>query len=121
MEFVKSLGADKVLDYGNKDSIMQLDKYSCILDAVGKMKTSDLKKACRKALAPDGIAVSIDDSALLLESDRLNRIRELVESGKIVPVNDKCYSFGQIIEAHNYVETGHKKGNVAITVNPWKG
>lgn len=72
---------------------------------------------CKKALAPKGTSVSIDDSALLLNSDRLNRIKELVELGKIVPINDKCYSFEQIIEAHKYVETGHKKGNVAITVN----
>jgi NADPH:quinone reductase-like Zn-dependent oxidoreductase len=117
LEFVKSLGADKVLDYGNKESINKLEKYSCILDAVGKRRTSDLRKAAEKALAPNGISVSIDDSALLLESDRLNRIKELVESGKIVPINDKCYSFEHIVEAHKYVESGHKKGNVAITVN----
>lgn len=117
LEFVKSLGADNVLDYTTEESIGKLEKYSCIFDAVGKKKTSDFRKACGKALTPDGISVSIDDSALLLESDRLNRITELVESGKIKPVNDRIYSFGHIIEAHKYVETGHKRGNVAITVN----
>jgi NADPH:quinone reductase-like Zn-dependent oxidoreductase len=117
LDFVKSLGADKVLEYGNKESINKLEKYSCIFDAVGKRRTSDLRKALKRALAPNGISVSIDDSALLLQSDRLNRIKELVESGKIVPINDRCYSFEQIVEAHKYVETGHKKGNVAITVN----
>jgi NADPH:quinone reductase-like Zn-dependent oxidoreductase len=117
IEFVKSLGADKVLDYTNQDSINKLEKYDFILDAVGKRRTSDLKIACKKALAPKGKYVSIDDGALLLESNRLNRIRELIESGKIIPINDKCYSFEQIVEAHKYVELGHKKGNVAITVN----
>ncbi|MDD5774058.1 MAG: NAD(P)-dependent alcohol dehydrogenase [bacterium] len=114
---VKSLGADKVLDYTRKDSIKMLEKYDFILDAVGKRKTSELKKACEKALTPNGKYFSIDDSALLLESDRLNRIRELIESEKIRPINDKCYPFEQIVEAHKYVELGHKKGNVAITVN----
>ena len=69
------------------------------------------------ALTVNGKYVSIDDSALLLESDRLNRIKELIESEKIKPINDKCYSFEQIVEAHKYVEMGHKRGNVAITVN----
>ncbi len=47
----------------------------------------------------------------------MKKITELVESGIIKPVNDRTYQFEQIIEAHKYVETGHKKGNVAITVN----
>jgi len=117
IELVKSLGADKVLDYTNQDSINKLEKYDFILDAVGRRRTSDLKIACEKALTPNGKYVSIDDGALLLESDRLNRIKELIESEKIKPINDKCYSFEQIVEAHKYVEMGHKKGNVAITVN----
>jgi NADPH:quinone reductase-like Zn-dependent oxidoreductase len=117
LDFVKSLGADKVLDYTNQESINNLEKYSFILDAVGKKKTSAVRRACERALTPHGEFASIDDSALLLESDRLDRIRALIESGKIVPINDKCYPFEQIVEAHTYVELGHKKGNVAITVN----
>jgi NADPH:quinone reductase-like Zn-dependent oxidoreductase len=117
IEFVKSLGADKVLDYTKKESIQYLEEYDFILDAVGKNKTSELKKACVNALIKNGQYVSIDDGALLLESDRLDRIRELVELGIIKPVNDRIYPFEQIIEAHKYVEMGHKKGNVAITVN----
>ena len=117
IEFVKSLGADKVLDYTIKESIESLEEYDYVLDAVGKNKTSALKKACAKALATNGKYGSIDDGALLLQSDRLNRITELVELGTIKPVNDRIYNFDQIVEAHKYVETGHKKGNVAITVN----
>jgi len=117
IEFVKSLGADKVLDYTIKQSIESLEEYDYVLDAVGKNKTSALKKACAKALATNGKYGSIDDGALLLQSDRLNRITELVELGTIKPVNDRIYNFDQIVEAHKYVETGHKKGNVAITVN----
>lgn len=117
VEFVKSLGADNVIDYTKSESVRALEEYDFILDAVGKAKTSDLKKACVKALSKNGKYASIDDSSLLLESDRLNRITSLVEAGKIIPVNDRVYPFEQIIEAHKYVETGHKRGNVAIIVN----
>jgi NADPH:quinone reductase-like Zn-dependent oxidoreductase len=117
IELVKSLGADKVLDYTNPESIKSLEKYDLVLDTVGKRKTSELKKACVNALTANGKYISIDDEDLLLTSDRLNRITELVESGVIKPVNDRVYHFEQIVEAHEYVETGHKKGNVAITVN----
>ncbi len=117
IEFVKSLGADKVLDYTKKESINDLEKYDFVLDAVGKKRTSELKNACRSALTINGKYVSIDDGALLLQSDRLNKITELVELGIIKPVTDRIYRFEQIIEAHQYVEMGHKKGNVAITVN----
>lgn len=117
IEFVKSLGADIVIDYTSQNSITQLEEYDFILDAVGKAKTSALKKACVKSLSKSGKYGSIDESPLLLKSDRLNQITEMVEAGIIKPVNDRVYSFEQIIEAHKYVETGHKRGNVAVTVN----
>jgi NADPH:quinone reductase-like Zn-dependent oxidoreductase len=117
IELVKSLGADKVLDYTNPESIKSLEKYDLVIDMVGKRKTSELKKACVKALSANGKYISIDDEDLLLTSDRLNRITELVESGVIKPVNDRVYHLEQIVAAHKYVEMGHKKGNVAITVN----
>ena len=117
LEFVKSLGADKVLDYTRPDSPKYLEEYDLVLDTVGKRNTSELRKACMNSLAVNGRCVSIDDGALLLDSDRLKRIAELVERGIITPVTDRVYAFDQIIEAHKYVESGHKRGNVAITVN----
>lgn len=116
IEFIKSLGADKTLDYTKEESISKLEVYDLILDSVGKRKTSPLKKACKLSLAKNGKYVSIDDSPLLCSSERLDRIRELVEAKKITPIIDRCFPFEQIIEAHRYVELGHKKGNVAITV-----
>lgn len=113
---VTSLGADKVLDYTDEGAVARLEHYDFVLDAVGKRRTSDLKKASVKALAENGKYVSIDDGALLLESSRLDRIRELIEAEKIRPVTDRCYPLEQIVEAHTYVEGGHKRGNVAITV-----
>jgi len=117
MEFVTSLGADSVLDYTKDESVKYLEEYDLVIDTVGKRKTSELKKACAQALRANGKYVSIDDDALLLSSDRLNRITELIELGVIKPVNDRVYPFEQMIEAHRYVEMGHKTGNVAITVH----
>lgn len=117
IDFVKSLGADVVLDYTSPNSVVKLEKYDFILDAVGKAKTSALKKACAKALAKNGKYGSIDESPLQLISDRLNQITKLVETNMVKPINDRVYSFEQIVEAHKYVETGHKRGNVAVTVN----
>ena len=59
---------------------------------------------------------STDDWALVLSRERLDRIRELIEAEAITPVTDRCYSLDQIVEAHRYVEQGHKQGNVAISV-----
>jgi NADPH:quinone reductase-like Zn-dependent oxidoreductase len=117
MDLVKSLGADAVIDYTKEDTLNSGVQYNFILDAVGKMKTSKLKEACKKALTPGGKYVSIDDGKLLLDSWRLVLIKELVESGHIKPVIDKCYPFEEIVEAHRYVEKGHKKGGVVIKVN----
>jgi len=117
VDLVRSLGADKTLDYTHKDSISKLEAYDFALDAVGKARTSDLKQACRTLMSDARKFVSIDDGPLTLSSDRLNRIRELVEAGIVRPITDRCFPFEQIIDAHRYVERGHKRGNVAITVN----
>ena len=116
IELVKSLGADSVIDYTKKDSINLIKQYDFILDAVGKSKTSELKEACKKALIPKGKYVSIDDGKLILDSNRLALIKELVETGHIKPVVDRSYPLEQIVEAHEYVGKGHKKGGVTITI-----
>ncbi len=116
LEMVKNLGADYVFDYTRQDSVPEGVYYDFILDSVGKMKTSALKIACKKALSSNGKYVSIDDGDLKLNSQRLNKIKEFAESGYIKPLLDRCYSLEEIVEAHRYVEKGHKKGGVAITV-----
>ena len=116
LELVKSLGADKVIDYTKEDTLSPGIKYDFILDAVGKIKSSKLKDACKKAIAIGGKYVSIDDGSLMLDSDRLALIKGLVEAGHIKPVIDRTYTLEQIVEAHRYVGKGHKKGGVVITV-----
>jgi len=117
LELVKSLGADTVIDYTRVHTTEPGVQYDFILDAVGKSKTSKLKDACKKALAPGGKYISIDDAALLLDSKRLARIKELAEAGYLKPFIDRSYQMDEIAEAHRYVETGHKKGGVVIKVN----
>ena len=116
LDLVKSLGADTIIDYTKVDVIDSGVQYDFILDAVGKMKTSKLKEACKKALAHGGKYVSIDDGNLLLDSKRLAFIKELIEAGHIKPVIDKCFQFEDIVEAHRYVGKGHKKGGVVIKI-----
>jgi NADPH:quinone reductase-like Zn-dependent oxidoreductase len=117
LEMVKSLGADTVIDYTKEDTLKPGVQYNFILDTVGKIKTSKLKEACKKAIASGGKYGSIDDGKLLLDSKRLALIKEWVEAGNIKPVIDRCYPFEEIVEAHRYVGQGHKKGGVVIKVN----
>ncbi|HTF81215.1 MAG TPA: NAD(P)-dependent alcohol dehydrogenase, partial [Cytophagales bacterium] len=117
VELVKSLGADTVIDYTKEDTLAPGTSYDFILDAVGKMKISKLKYACKKALAPGGKYVSIDDGRLLLDAKRLDQVSTLVDAGHVKPVMDRSFSFDEIIEAHSYVEQGHKKGGVAVRID----
>lgn len=120
LALVKSIGADTVIDYTQVDTLDPKLQYDFILDAVGKSKTSKLKDACKKALAPKGKYVSIDDGKLLLDSKSLDKITAFIEAGRIKPIIDKTYPFEEIIAAHRYVEKGHKKGGVVILINPYK-
>lgn len=116
LEMVKNLGADYVIDYTKEDIVPAGVKFDFILDAVGKAKTSKLKDSCKKALSSNGRYVSIDDGALKNSSQRLKQSKEFAEAGYIKPVLDKIYPLEEIVEAHKYVEKGHKKGGVAISV-----
>ena len=113
---VKSLGAETVIDYTKEDVTNRGELYDCIFDAVGKSKSSQLKVQCKTALTPNGKYTSVDDGSPKLQSEDLILLKELVETGKIKPVIDRCYPLEQIVEAHRYVDQGHKKGNVVITV-----
>ncbi|MDN5216934.1 NAD(P)-dependent alcohol dehydrogenase [Fulvivirgaceae bacterium BMA12] len=116
IELVKSLGADKVIDYTREDSTEKLESYDFILDAVGKNKSSKLKTQCKKALHQDGKYVSVDDGLHKLGSEDLAQLTKIVEAGHIRAVIDSHYPLEQIVEAHRYVDKGHKKGNVVIRV-----
>jgi NADPH:quinone reductase-like Zn-dependent oxidoreductase len=116
LELVKSLGADEVIDYTRVDRLSPGRRFDFVLDAVGKKKTSKLKEACKKALAPQGKYVSIDDGPLRLDSWRLAAVAERVEAGQIKPVIDRFYRLEELAEAHRYVDQGHKQGGVVVKI-----
>ncbi len=116
LDLVASLGADDVLDYTRVQTPPPGAHYAVMLDSVGRLKSSKLKTACRQALAPGGRYVSIDDGDLQPSSQRLDRLTTLIETGTLTPVLGKTYPLGEIVEAHRFVEGGHKRGGVAITI-----
>jgi NADPH:quinone reductase-like Zn-dependent oxidoreductase len=117
LELVESLGADKVLDYTKEDLAQHTAKYDVIFDAVDKMP-ADLKGSLKET----GIYLNVDSSSDRIKTKDtpflLRELKELVEAGKLKAVIDRRYPFEQIVEAHRYVDQGHKKGNVVITVGP---
>lgn len=116
LALVESLGADMVIDYTDDNAPEKLETYDLILDAVGKRKRSELKLICEKALIPKGKSISVDDGSPKANIDDLLFLKELVKAGELKPVIDKTYTLDQMVEAHRYVEQGHKRGNVVITV-----
>lgn len=118
IDLVRSLGADQVLDYTRVDTAPPGARYDVVLDSVGGYKSSPLKQASRKALTPDGRYVSIDDGNLELSSRRLEQLTALVDAGTLAPVLGATYPLDGIVEAHRFVETGHKRGGVAVSIRP---
>jgi NADPH:quinone reductase-like Zn-dependent oxidoreductase len=138
LELVKSLGADQVIDYTRDDFTENGKTYDIIFDTVGKCSFSE----CKGSLTDEGIYLATVPTpvmmvqALWTEKSGSKKVKfvaaglrparekvkdlifltELIESGKIKAVIDRCYPLEQIAEAHRYVEQGHKKGNVVITV-----
>jgi NADPH:quinone reductase-like Zn-dependent oxidoreductase len=116
LDFVKSLGADKVIDYTKEDSVNGGELYDFVLDAVGKKKSSKLKMQVENSLFPNGKYISVDDGSPKAAVEDLLFLKELVEEGQLKPVIDRNYRLEEMVEAHRYVDKGHKKGNVVIIV-----
>jgi NADPH:quinone reductase-like Zn-dependent oxidoreductase len=111
MEMVKSLGADKVIDYTQEDFTQNGQTYDVIFDAVGKSMESQSKNSLKE----NGIFLTVQ-STTHENMENINFLKELAEMEKIKAVIDRCYPLEQVAKAHRYVETGHKKGNVVINV-----
>lgn len=135
LDLVKSLGADRVIDYTKEDFTQSGETYDIIFDTVGKSSLSQSKKALnhggRYLLTEFGLSEIIQmlwtslfgnkkviggASNLSWKTDDLHFFNELIEAGKFNPVIDRRYPLEQIREAHRYVEKGHKRGNVVITI-----
>ncbi len=130
---MKSLGADNVIDYTKEDFTKSSQTYDVIFDAIGKSSFS----RCKGSLKRKGIYLFSNISLEILlqmlwtsmvggkkaifanptsSTEDLLFLKELIEEGKLKPVIDRTYSLEQMVEAHKYVDTGRKKGNVVITV-----
>jgi NADPH:quinone reductase-like Zn-dependent oxidoreductase len=114
LDLVKSLGADTVIDYTREDFTQGRDEYDVIFDAVGKIGFSKRKKRLTKSgMYISALALS---GNILPKVEDLLFLKELCEAGKLRSAIDRCYPLSQIVEAHRYVDTGHKKGNVVINM-----
>lgn len=112
VELVKSLGADQVIDYTKEDFSSREERYDVIFDTVAKFP----KTQYSKVLASNGTFVSMAKLDTKENMDNLIFIKGLIEKGEIKAVVDRCYPLEDIVEAHRYMDTGRKKGNIVIRV-----
>lgn len=112
LEMVKSLGADQVVDYTREDFSASGAVYDTIFDTVGKCPKSQYARA----LKPGGTFMTIAKLDTKQTLEELTFVKDLIEAGKIKAVIDRRYPLEDMVEAHRYVETGRKMGNVVITV-----
>ncbi len=111
LELVRSLGANKVIDYKKEDFTKSGETYDVIFDAVGKSSSSQ----CKGLLKQDGVFLSIK-SLTSEKMEDLILLKEVIEDGKLKAAIDTIYPLEKIVEAHRYVDEGHKKGNIVITI-----
>jgi NADPH:quinone reductase-like Zn-dependent oxidoreductase len=116
MSMVVSLGASTVVDYTVEDFRERSEQYDLILDAVGKRKSATALRGCRRVLAAGGACISVDDGTPKLRRDDLVLLADVAAEGTINSVIDRTYALEDIVEAHTYVDTGHKRGNVVVRV-----
>ncbi len=115
LEMVKSLGADKVIDYTREDFTAGSEEYDVVFDAVDKLPKSKGKKALKKKGTYLNVVGDFESEEEIGTKD-LIFLKELVEAGKLRTVIDRVYPLEQMVDAHRYVEKGHKKGHVVITL-----
>ena len=112
-ELAQALGADNIILYDKEDFTNVSDKFDIILDAVGKTN----KKQCKPLLKPNGKFSSVEGTDIASErTEYLEFLRQLFENKNYKAIIDKVYPMEQVIEAHKYVETGRKKGNVVLKI-----
>jgi NADPH:quinone reductase-like Zn-dependent oxidoreductase len=117
LELVRSLGTTAVIDYTKDDFTQGGSRYDVIFDAVGKRKSAKAMLNAGAALASGGVSMSVDDAFPRTKKSDLLVLKELAESGAFRPVIDRRYTLDEIVEAHHYVDLGHKKGNVIVTIS----
>jgi NADPH:quinone reductase-like Zn-dependent oxidoreductase len=111
LEWVKALGADSVIDY-TKEDFSKSGKYDIIFDAVAKSSPLQRKKGLKK----NGVFLLVLKTKRGEKAEDLIFLKELIEMGKLKPVIDRHYPWEQIVEAHRYLDKGHKKGHIVISV-----
>jgi NADPH:quinone reductase-like Zn-dependent oxidoreductase len=116
LDLVASLGADSVVDYTREDPEKLGESFDLILDAVGTNKDSGFKQKVRGSLAPGGKYISVDVGSPNAGIEDLELINRLVMEDRFRAVIDRSYPLEEMIEAHRYVDKGHKRGNVIIAV-----
>jgi NADPH:quinone reductase-like Zn-dependent oxidoreductase len=110
-DLVMSIGADRVIDYRKEDFTKCNEKYDIVYDAVMKFKHA----VCKGILKENGVYLNNSQLSKIQEDD-LFLLKSLIENNKLKPIVDKTYSMNEIVEAHRYVDKGHKKGNVIVTI-----
>jgi NADPH:quinone reductase-like Zn-dependent oxidoreductase len=114
-DFMRDLGADLVLDYTAENTDLG-DPYDVFLDTAGKHRSSALRTRLEKHIAAGARKASIDDSALLMDSSRLDRVRTYIEDQGVRPILDRSWPLTEVVAAHRALESGPKRGGFAVTI-----